>query len=466
MDERAAQGGPNATTDLPMKKLNVAILLLTVGLVTLHACSSDQSAKTDPAADASKTAEQPVVEPPKDGAPADVKAAGTPAELPTGLLVAMAQFVKTDKGTEPGPARLEIVTRQGGEWKVERVEDGDSNVFHKAMVYTDAKGRTGILTMGGTKAFVKFWTRQGGKWTAETIWSKDFGGKDNRQRMRDAEVGDLWGDGTKGIAVATHDQGVVATIHPKDGGYEVKEIDQAKDTFVHEIELGDLDGDGKLEIYATPSEPNRLEDEAQEGHVTQYDPRTGTRKVVADLGQRHAKEIWVGDADGDGRDELYVSVEAKTHKDGSNTVIDEPVEIRRYDAGTDPTKGVVIAKLDDRFCRFLTVGDIDGDGKKEMVVAPFKSGLWLLRPSAKPAEAEWTRTEIDKDSSGFEHAAILLDLDGDKKDELYVASDNQKELRRYVYNGEGWDKEVMVTRGGDERFLTWNLTAIPVSALK
>jgi len=448
-----------------MMKKHVAVLLVTTALVTLMGCSSDQSAKTDPGTEpartAEKTAEQPVAEAPK----ADDKA-GTPADLSTGLLVAMAQFVKTDAGAAPGPARLEIVTRQGGAWKVEKFEDPDSNVFHKAMVYTDVKGRKGILTIGGTKAIVKFWTRQGGTWTAETIWSKDFGGKGNRQRMRDAEVADLFGDGTQAIAVATHDQGVVATIHPANGSYEIKEIDHEKDTFVHEIELGDLDGDKQLEVYATPSEPNRLEDEAQQGKVSRYNPKTGEKQVVADLGDCHAKEIWVGDADGDGRDELYVSVEARTHKDGANTVIDEPVEIRRYDAGTDPKKGVVIATLDDRFCRFLTVGDIDGDGKKEMVVAPFKSGLWLLRPSAKPAETEWTRTQIDADSSGFEHAAILLDLDGDKKDELYVASDLQKELRRYTYNGKGWDKEVMVTRDADDRFLTWNLTPVPLSLVK
>ena len=36
---------------------------------------------------------------------------------------------------------------------------------------------------------------------------------------------------------------------------------------------------------------------------------------------------------------------------------------------------------------------------------------------------------IDAGSGGFEHASILLDLDGDKRDELYVASDNQKEVR-------------------------------------
>ena len=103
------------------------------------------------------------------------------------------------------------------------------------------------------------------------------------------------------IAVATHDQGVVALVKPEGEGYVVEEIDREADTFVHEIEIGDLDGDGVLEVYATPSEPNRLDGSTQSGRVTRYVPAKGEgRVVVADLGDRHAKEIFVEDMDGDG----------------------------------------------------------------------------------------------------------------------------------------------------------------------
>ena len=60
----------------------------------------------------------------------------------------------------------------------------------------------------------------------------------------------------------------------------------------------------------------------QQGAVVRYVPATGEGPVVvAGLGTRHAKEILVADVDGDGRDELYVSVEA---------VSGGQVEIRRY----------------------------------------------------------------------------------------------------------------------------------------
>ena len=50
---------------------------------------------------------------------------------------------------------------------------------------------------------------------------------------------------------------------------EVTEIDEKPDTFVHEIEIGDIDGDGKLEFFATPSDRNSASGSqaGRRGHV-------------------------------------------------------------------------------------------------------------------------------------------------------------------------------------------------------
>lgn len=386
-----------------------------------------------------------------------------PDDLPNALVLALSAFDARKPGDEgppvPLPAELEFITRRGGKWVTTRMTDPESNVFHKALAYTTPDGESVLLTGGGTKALLKLWRKQDGKLVAQTIWEKDFGGRFSR--MRDIEVGDVDGDGARTIAVATHDQGVVAVVRPKDGGYVATELDQEKDTFVHEIELGDVDGDGVLEIYATPSEPNRLDGSEQEGHVVRYVPKKGEgRKVVADLGKRHAKEILVHDVDGNGKDELYVFVEGQ--KDPSGQGLLHRSEIWRYEADTPPDQGVPIAEFDDRLARFLTPSDLDGDGKKEIVAALYQKGVWWLKPGDDVAKT-WTKRVVDRDSSSFEHAAIATDLDGDGRQELYVANDEGKSIRRYVWNGRRLVKEEIYSRQDDRSILTWNVMPIPVA---
>ena len=375
------------------------------------------------------------------------------------LVLALSQFA----GSTPKPARAELLVPQAeGLWPAIGFEDTESNVFHKALALTPVGEAPMLLTLGGMKAAVKGWRSIGGGFQPETYWTEAFGGKFDR--MRDAELGDIDGDGKTDIVVGTHDQGVVAYLtRGKDGKWTPEKIDRESNTFIHEIELGDLNKDGVLEIYATPSEPNRLDAGEQSGRVVRYVPKKKEkRKVVADLGKRHAKEILVTDLDGDGRDELYASVEALTKGERDDVQIVEPVEIRRYDANTPPDKGKVVARIQDRYCRFLTAGDVDGDGKKELVAAAFRSGVWLIRPGKK-ADEPWSIENIETNSSGFEHAALLTDLDDDGRDELYVAADDQGELRQYVWKDGKPQRQTILKRDNPRETWTWNIMAVPGS---
>ena len=422
---------------MSLRPFAVSLLALSVGL---SACGGDEPA---PAAEIA-----PVVA---------LAAPSTPADLPRGLLLALSTFRTGDDGKQLPQSELVVLTRQAGNWMASSATDPDSNVFHKAMVVDLPGVGPSVVTLGGMKAAIKRWQKgDSGLVPAETLWEAKFGGAFDR--MRDAEAGDLFGDGKQALAVATHDQGVVAVVRGKDGGgWLATELDRKPDTFVHEIELGDLDGDGVREIYATPSAPNKLDGTPQPGEVVRFVPaKSEGRTVVADLGMRHAKEILVADIDGDGRDELYVSIEAA--EGGS-------LEIMRYDAGTDPAAGGVIVTLADPMCRFLTAGDLDGDGKREMVIAAKDTGLWLARPGADP-KAPWATESIDKDSKGFEHAALLTDLDGDGTDELYVANDTAKQLNRYVWVSGKPVRETIYTSRSPSSVLTWNLMPVPVELVK
>lgn len=397
-------------------------------------------------------------EKPQAPATTDEPSSNQSASYGNGLLLSLAVLGKAPDGKPlPQPAQLGMLKMQDGSWSYSTLEDSDSNVFHKAMVFRADDLGEGILTVGGSEAVIKLW--QSGREPIE-LWRADFGGRFSR--MRDVEIADLYGDGRPALAVATHDQGVVATVRTDDsGGRQVQELDRKADTFVHEIEVGDLDGDGTLEIYATPSARNKLDGSSQAGSVTRYVPaQGGERTVIVDMDDRHAKEILVEDVDGDGRDELYVVIEA---------VSGGEVEILRFtadnqalaDTSAQTDSGRRIAALPDKLCRFLTVGDVDGDGSKEMVAAGSKSGLWLLEPGDDPSEP-WKKTSIDRDSGGFEHAALLTDLDDDGKDELYVASDTHGEVRQYRWrDGVPW-REVIHRHPGGLQGFTWNLMPFPV----
>ncbi len=419
--------------------------------VLLSACGSSEAPAPEPAPKAEPAAPKAEPEP-------EPEAAKKAPEGPLPALLMVQSWFPASGAMKPMPAKLTVWRTDGKDWYSEEILDKESSVFHKAMPWRDGILTAGAGAIGGKPAApakLSHWTHSGEGWTETVLWKQAWEGK--FQRLRDVEVADLDGDGKEEIAIATHDMGVVAIVSEGDDGtWSAQEFDKAADTFVHEVEIGDVDGDGKKEFYVTPSGRNKASGESQAGGVARYDFKDGkyAKSKVVWWDESHAKEILVADMDADGTDELYVVKEGHVEKKGKRTKLIDPVNIVRMVPGAGGAwTEEVVAKLEgDPQCRFLFAGDVNHDGKLDLVAAGKDTGLWLLE---RQDDGTYVNSLIDKQSAGFEHAAVQADLDGDGKLEVYVASDKHKQFRRYVFNGESWDREVIAEF--PPKHITWNI---------
>jgi hypothetical protein len=318
----------------------------------------------------------------------------------------------------------------------------------------DGDGQPEILTGSAPAGRVYLFRKRDGAWQSRRLLDRDHGGSG---MMLGVRVVDLDGDGVPEVLAGSgeYDDSTAALhVFHTDGERvtEMRSLRAAENTssYTHGLATADLNGDGIQEVISAY---------CGHGEVIRYDvtPETGelrARKVLQLSGS--GEEAQIADVDGDGRPELIVS---NGFRDG-----EAKVQIHDFDPRTgDPIARprVVLDGYDGRgaFYASLTVGDLDGDGRPELIVA-WKGDQDVNRTTLLAYHVSGTGAQVayelayedpELDLAYFEKMMAIADIDGDGRAELYISTRGDGSTEDIESRHLGHVYMYQLTRGGEVR---------------
>ncbi|MHC4469817.1 MAG: FG-GAP-like repeat-containing protein [Planctomycetota bacterium] len=238
-----------------------------------------------------------------------------------------------------------------------------------------------------------------------------------------AAVADIDGDGRLEVAFGTYfGDNSVRVLNGEDGS-EYWRYDAQNACLDASLRFCDLDGDGDLELVVPVS---------NKGWVLAFDAKSGD-------------ELWrygtqpiectdtpptVMDVDDDGRLEVvYGTFKGRLHVISNEGERERMYEVCDHFVQTGPT-----------------VTDLDGDGVRDFVCATFKGDNRVYAVSGKSGERLW-HFQVSGEHMGMYHGCSVADIDRDGSAELVIAAYDGK-----VYCLEGKDGRAIWTADPDDRY--------------
>jgi len=224
-------------------------------------------------------------------------------------------------------------------------------------------------------------------------------------------IGDLDGDGKADLAVANHNSGILSVFRNTGSvgsiSYAAK-VDFTTTSGPHSVSIGDLDGDGKVDLAVANNSSNTVSVFRNTGSVgnisyaAKVDFTTGTQPY----------SVSIGDLDGDGKADLAVA------NYNSNTV-----SVLRNTSSVGSISYAVKIDLATAGPTSVTMGDLDGDGKVDLAVANYSSNtVSVFRNTGSGGNISYA-AKVDFTTGTQPHSVSIGDLDGDGKADIAVAND-------------------------------------------
>ncbi|OGD17800.1 MAG: hypothetical protein A2W03_14800 [Candidatus Aminicenantes bacterium RBG_16_63_16] len=248
----------------------------------------------------------------------------------------------------------------------------------------------------------------------------------------DIEVSDINGDGKKDV-VTIKDQSLIWYENPNWTPHVI-----SSGTKLHDVEVADLDGDGKLDMVAR----NQYTTGNFLHFYRQVSPTSWERSQLA---CPHGEGLVLAKINGHNRLDIVIN---GTWYENKGTI-------------GSWTQHVYTATWTHKFT-FIAVGDVNGDGRLDIVLSPSEPDgasqsyriSWFEAPhDPSAASANWVEHVIANDVETLYHFVGTGDFDKDGKVDIAVAKMLQgtppQEVAIYLNKGEGtsWAKKVIAHTG-------------------